>query len=101
MPPHESEAGLQKTREAGCKVCQSDTCKAQVDENITIPDSWQGKLVSYHVYNVHGSLMKQKISSNAGQTELLNIADLPVGIYVVKAINGDQASVQRIVKLNN
>lgn len=74
---------------------------AQSQLRITIPDSWQGKNISYHIYDVHGSLMKQKQSSNAGQTELLNIADLPVGIYIVKAMNGNQTSVQRIVKLNN
>jgi type IX secretion system substrate protein len=74
---------------------------AQSELRITIPDSWQGKSVSYHIYDVHGSLIKQKQSSNAGQTELLNIAELPVGIYIVKAVNGNQSSVQRIVKLNN
>jgi hypothetical protein len=74
---------------------------SQSELRITIPDSWQGKSVSYHVYNVHGSLLKQKICDNAGQMELLNIADLPVGIYIVKAVNGNQTSVQRIVKLNN
>ena len=74
---------------------------AQSQLRITIPDSWQGKNISYHIYDVHGSLMKQKQSNNAGQTELLNIADLQVGIYIVKAVNGNQTSVQRIVKLNN
>jgi hypothetical protein len=74
---------------------------AQSQLRITIPDSWQGKSISYNIYNVHGSLLKQKLTSNAGQTELMNIADLPVGIYIVKAVNGDQTSIKRIVKLNN
>ncbi len=74
---------------------------AQSQLRITIPDSWQGKQVSYDVYDVHGSLIKQKLSSNAGQTELLNIAELPIGIYIVKAVNGNQTSVKRIVKLSN
>jgi len=68
---------------------------------ISIPDSWQGKSVSYNVYNVHGSLLKQKMTNNAAQTELMNIADLPVGIYVIKAENGNETSTKRIVKLNN
>ncbi len=68
---------------------------------ITIPDSWQGKSISYSIYNVHGSLLKQKMTSNAAQTELLNIADLPVGIYVINVINGNEISTKRIVKLNN
>jgi hypothetical protein len=74
---------------------------AQSQLRITIPDSWQGKSISYNIYNIHGSLLKQKITSNAGQTELLNISDLPVGIYIIKAANGNQTSAQRIVKLNN
>jgi len=74
---------------------------AQSQLRITIPDSWQGKSISYNVYNVHGSLLKQKTTINSGQTELLNISDLPVGIYIIKAANGNQTSVQRIVKLNN
>ncbi|HXB44214.1 MAG TPA: T9SS type A sorting domain-containing protein [Puia sp.] len=74
---------------------------AQSELRITIPDSWQGKAVGYTIYDIHGSLIKQKLSSYAGQTELLNIADLPVGIYLVKAVSGNLASMQRIVKLNN
>lgn len=74
---------------------------AQSELRITIPNSWQGKTVLYHIYDVHGSLIKQKLSNNAGQTELLNIAELPVGIYIVSASNGDLILVQRIVKLNN
>ena len=74
---------------------------AHSELRITIPDSWQGKSVAYHVYDVHGNLVKQKLTSNAGQTELLNIADLPVGVYVVSAVSGSQTSIQRIVKLNN
>ena len=68
---------------------------------ITIPDSWQGKSVSYNILNVHGSLLKQKMISNAAQTELMNIADLPVGIYVINVITGNETSTKRIVKLNN
>jgi len=68
---------------------------------ITIPDSWQGKSISYSIFNVHGSLLKQKHTNNAAQTELLNIADLPVGIYVINVINGNETSTKRIVKLNN
>jgi hypothetical protein len=74
---------------------------SQSELRITIPDNWQGRAVSYNIYNIHGSLLKQKTSSNAGQTVLMNISDLPMGIYVVKAANGNETSTQRIVKLNN
>ncbi|HLK28549.1 MAG TPA: T9SS type A sorting domain-containing protein, partial [Puia sp.] len=74
---------------------------AHSELRITIPDSWQGKSIAYHVYDVHGSLLKQKQVTNAGQTELVNVADLPLGIYVIKAMNGNEISTKRIVKLNN
>ncbi len=74
---------------------------AQSELRITIPQNWQGKMISYNVYNLDGNLLKQKTASNAGQTELINISDLPVGIYVVKAANGNETSTQRIVKLSN
>ncbi|HVM87705.1 MAG TPA: T9SS type A sorting domain-containing protein [Puia sp.] len=73
---------------------------AHSELRITIPDSWQGKSIGFQVYNTNGMLVQQKISSNAGQTELINIADLPSGIYIVKAANGSEISTQRIVKLN-
>ena len=69
--------------------------------HITIPNSWQGKLVSYTIYNVSGSPIKQIANSNAGQTETVDISALPMGVYFVKAANGSQTSVQRIIKANN
>ncbi|MBS1669684.1 MAG: T9SS type A sorting domain-containing protein [Bacteroidetes bacterium] len=69
--------------------------------HITIPNSWQGKLVSYTIYNVSGSPIKQIANSNAGQTETVDISTLPMGVYFVKAANGSQTSVQRIIKTNN
>ncbi|MBS1946479.1 MAG: T9SS type A sorting domain-containing protein [Bacteroidetes bacterium] len=73
---------------------------AHSELRITVPGSWQGKSIWFLVYNANGMVVQQKISSNAGQTELLNIADLPTGIYVVKAANGNEFSTKRIVKLN-
>ncbi len=67
---------------------------------ITIPNDWQSKTIAYSVYNTSGNLVKQKITSNAGQTESLYVADLPVGLYIIKALNGDQSAVQRFVKVN-
>jgi hypothetical protein len=70
-----------------------------VDElRITIPYEWQNKTISYAVYSSNGSLIKQKINNNAGQTETMHIADLPPGIYLVKTSNGSQSAVQKIIK---
>jgi hypothetical protein len=66
---------------------------------VTIPDSWQNKAVIYSIYNMNGSLVKAKINSNAGQTETLNVSDLPVGTYVVKTASGENVSTQKFIKI--
>jgi hypothetical protein len=73
----------------------------QSELRITIPQSWKGKTVYYEIYNEHEGLIKQKVSSNAIQTETLEITDLPVGRYMIKASNGSYSSEQRIVKLSS
>jgi|SRR5271154_1509713 len=73
----------------------------QSELRITIPQSWQGKTVYYDIYNDHQGLIKEKVSTNAIQTETLKITDLPVGRYTIKAVNGNYSSEQRIVKLSS
>jgi hypothetical protein len=67
---------------------------------VTIPDSWQNKTVAYSIYSLSGSLVKFKINSNAGQTESLNIADLPSGSYIIRTTNGNQNATQKFMKMN-
>ena len=73
----------------------------QSELRITIPQSWKGKTVCYDIYNEHQGLIKEKISNNAIQNETLQITDLPVGRYIIKAANGNYSSEQRIVKLSS
>ena len=54
--------------------------------NITIPQSWQNKEVSYSIYNLNGNLVKSFTSSNAGQTQTLNIAGFAMGNYISKKL---------------
>jgi len=68
---------------------------------ITIPNVWQNKTIVYSVYNSNGSLMKKRIEENAGQTEILSIADLPSGLYLVNVMNGKQTSAQKLIKTNH
>lgn len=68
--------------------------------HITIPDSWQNKKVIYCLYNVNGSLVKSIVNSNAGQTESINIASLPVGVYILKTTAGADNATQKIIKIN-
>jgi hypothetical protein len=65
---------------------------------ITIPDSWQNKTVSYCIYNLNGSLVKETVNSSASQTETLNVSDLSVGTYIVKTTSGDNSSAQKFIK---
>ena len=45
--------------------------------------------------------MKKRIEENAGQTEILSIADLPSGLYLVNVMNGKQTSAQKLIKTNH
>ena len=65
---------------------------------ITVPQNWQGKQVSYELYNVNGNLVKRIANNNASQTETLNVRELGTGTYVVKAYTSDESASQRIVK---
>jgi hypothetical protein len=87
-----------ESEQSGIVLC---TNPKQTKLSIKIPQSWQGKTVYYNIYNDHQGLIKQKISSNAIQTETLEITDLPVGRYIIKAANGNYSSEQRIVKLSS
>jgi hypothetical protein len=66
---------------------------------ITIPDSWQNKMVSYDVFNIGGSLMKAATNSNAGQTQTMDVGNLPVGTYILRATNGNNHAAQEFVKI--
>jgi hypothetical protein len=65
---------------------------------VTIPADWQNKTIAYSIYNLGGSLIKEKVNNNAGQTETFNISDLPVGLYIVKAVNGNETTAQKFLK---
>jgi hypothetical protein len=68
------------------------------DLRITIPDSWQGKSVSYTIYSSNGNVIKQKINNQAGQTEVLNMTGTPAGIYMIKVVQGTETITKQIVK---
>ena len=70
------------------------------DLRVTIPDSWQGKAVSYTIYNSNGNVVKQKVSNQAGQTEVLNMAGTPAGFYMIRVIQGSETMTKQFVKQN-
>lgn len=65
---------------------------------VTLPQDWQNTKLSFALYNVNGQLVKQVINNRSGQTETINVSDVPAGLYMMKVNNGDQSAVQRIVK---
>lgn len=70
------------------------------DVRVTIPDSWQGKSVSYTIYNSNGNVVRQKINNQAGQTEVLSMIGSPAGLYMVKVMQGTEMIAKQIVKQN-
>jgi hypothetical protein len=65
---------------------------------ITFPSAWQNKKVTIDLVNTNGQLVKRIMNNNAGQTEMLDVRDLSVGLYMVRVSNGSETAVQRIVK---
>jgi hypothetical protein len=65
---------------------------------ITIPTQWQGKQVTYELFNPNGSAAKRLNTANSSQTETLDLAKLAPGFYMVKVSCGNETATQKIVK---
>jgi hypothetical protein len=66
--------------------------------HITLPLSWQDLQVVIDVFNANGQVIKHVVQTKAGQTETVHVHDLAPGLYIVKASNGTETAIQRIVK---
>lgn len=66
---------------------------------VSIPDSWQNKTVAFNIYSAAGSLVKGKINSSTTGTEVLNISDLPTGVYTLKMSAGLNNATQNFIKV--
>lgn len=71
------------------------------DLRITIPQNWQDKQVSYQVMNTSGQIIKSITIPHASQTEVVSMAQVPAGMYIVKVSNGNETGTQTIVKSKN
>jgi len=65
---------------------------------ITLPASWQDQTIKIEVINSFGHVVKQVMNNRAGQTETISLSDINTGMYIIRASNGTQAAVQRVVK---
>jgi hypothetical protein len=68
---------------------------------VTVPQSWQGKPVTYQVVAANGQSVKSYSVKFASQTETINMSQVPAGMYVVRVINGNESAVQSVVKTTN
>jgi hypothetical protein len=65
---------------------------------ITIPANWQTKAVVYEIYAINGKLVSKKQTASSSQTETINTTSLNPGMYIVKAVCGNEAAQQKIIK---
>ncbi|MBL7709913.1 MAG: T9SS type A sorting domain-containing protein [Chitinophagaceae bacterium] len=65
---------------------------------ITIPNSWQGKKVTYELLNANAQVTKKTEAGSGSQTEAMNVSSLAPGLYVVKVSCGTETATQKIIK---
>jgi hypothetical protein len=66
--------------------------------NITIPNEWQNKQVSYELFNTNGQLEARINDGNGSQTQTINVNNLSSGLYIVKVSCEGQILQQKIFK---
>ncbi len=71
------------------------------DLRITIPQNWQDKQVSYQLMNANGQVIKSYTTQHASQTEVVSMAQVPTGMYIMKVTSGNETATQTIVKSKN
>ncbi len=65
---------------------------------ITIPANWQGKKVSYELFNHNGQVTIKNIVGASSQTEAMNVNSFAPGFYIVKVTCNGEIAQQKIIK---
>lgn len=65
---------------------------------VTIPSDWQGKKVSYELYNNNGQVVVKNIEMTSSQTQALNVNSLAPGFYIAKVTCDGEVAQQKIIK---
>jgi hypothetical protein len=65
---------------------------------VTIPAAWQNKNVTFEIIQFNGQSISRMITSNAGQTQIIDVHSLPQGNYLVVAICDNERATARISK---
>ncbi len=71
---------------------------ATTELRVTIPSNWQGRKVSYELYNQNGQVVVKSIEINSSQTQALNVNSLAPGFYIAKVSCEGEAAQQKIIK---
>jgi hypothetical protein len=66
--------------------------------HVNIPAGWQNKSVTYSIYHINGTVIKQKTNTHASQTETFNLSGMQAGNYLIKIVNGSEAVVKQFSK---
>lgn len=94
-----SETRLVRMGDAGKTMTIQAYPNPAVDElRITVPAIWQDKKVQYDIYTVSGQSMKRVNRSNAGQTEVMDISQLPAGFYIIRVSADSETATHQFVK---
>lgn len=65
---------------------------------VTLPLSWQGKVVNLEMYDLSGKLVASKTLQNAMQTVEMDLTKVSAGLYLLNASSGANQTQQRLVK---
>ena len=66
--------------------------------HISLPPDWQNKTLNGQLLSINGSIIK---TFNIKQAVTIVMSDVPVGTYYIKVMNGNEISIQTIVKSKN
>jgi hypothetical protein len=65
---------------------------------ITIPTNWQGKKLTYELFNNKGQAAVKRVVAAGSQTEAFNVSSLVPGLYIVKVSCNGEIAQQKIIK---
>ena len=65
---------------------------------VTIPNSWQGKKVTFEVMNLTGQMIERRETGTGSQTETINLSKVAPGNYMVRVTCNGEIAMQKVVK---
>ncbi|MGZ8558400.1 MAG: T9SS type A sorting domain-containing protein, partial [Chitinophagaceae bacterium] len=65
---------------------------------VTIPANWQGKKVTYELFNTNGQVAKRTVTACSSQTETINSNSIFPGFYIMKVTCNGETAQQMIIK---